>query len=260
MKIYEIMDDIIGHGFIESRGCWCVDGLKYGDPDREVSKVAVCLTATPDVITCAAKWGAELIITHEPTFASHMDDETDTELSRAKMKLLDDAGITIYRWHDSTHFRCTDKIGESFIARLGWKGTFDGDMDFVLDEAKTPLQIAREISDKLGIKHPRIVGRRDGEVTHLNLCLGARGSDPYKALRTDDHEVAIAGEVCEWYDAEPIRDLAQLGAQKTLIILGHAGSEREGMEDLAAQINIDYADRGITAKYFDCGELYTYID
>lgn len=260
MKIFEIMNDIIGAEFLECRGGWCVDGLKYGDPDGEVTKVATCLTATPDVIRAAGEWGAQLLVTHEPTFGSHLDDERDTELSRAKMKLLDEAGLTVYRWHDSTHFRAGDKIGESFIARLGWKGVFNGDMDFVLDEPKTPLQIAKEISEKLHLKHPRIVGRRDGEVTRLNLSLGARGSDPYTALRTDDHEVAIAGEVCEWYDGEPIRDLAQLGAQKTLIILGHAGSERDGMEDLATFINNNYADKAITAKYFDCGELYTYVD
>ncbi len=259
MKIYEIMEDIIGREFLEARD-WCVDGLKYGDPDREVTKVATCLTATPDVIRGATEWGAQLIVTHEPTFGSHLDDERDTEISLAKMKLLDEGNIAVYRWHDSTHFRAGDKIGESFIAHLGWKGTFNGDMDFVLDEPKTPLQIAREITEKIGVKHPRIVGRRDGMVTRLNLCLGARGSDPYKALRTDDHEVAIAGEVCEWYDGEPIRDLAQMGAQKTLIILGHAGSERDGMEDLATRINAEYAEHGISAKYFDCGELYTYAD
>ena len=187
-------------------------------------------------------------------------EEQSIEISLAKMKLLDEGNLAVYRWHDSTHFRAGDKIGESFIAHLGWKGTFNGDMDFVLDEAKTPLQIAKEITEKIGVKHPRIVGRRDGMVTRLNLSLGARGSDPYKALRTDDHEVAIAGEVCEWYDGEPIRDLAQMGAQKTLIILGHAGSERDGMEDLATHINAEYAEHGISAKYFDCGELYTYAD
>lgn len=260
MKIYELMNDIIGVEFMEARGEWCVDGLKYGNPDGELSKVAVTLTATVDIIRAAKEWGAELIITHEPTFGSHLDDERDTELSKIKMQMLDEGGLTVYRWHDSTHFRAGDKIGESFIAHLGWKGTFDGDMDFTLDEPKTPLQIAKEISEKLNVKHPRIVGRRDGSVTRLNLCLGARGSGPYTALRTDDHQVAIAGEVCEWYDGEPIRDLAQLGAQKTLIILGHAGSERDGMEDLAHHINAAYADRGIEAKYFDCGELYTYAD
>ncbi len=260
MKIYEIMDDIIGREFLDARGGWSVDGLKYGDPEGEVTRVAVCLTATVDVIKAAAEWGAELIITHEPTFGSHVDDERDMITAVAKAKLLEEAGITVYRWHDSTHFRNGDKIGESFIEHLGWKGDFNGDMDFRLYEPKTPLQIAQEISEKLGVKHPRIIGCRDGQVTRLNLCLGARGSDPYVALRTDDHEVAIAGEICEWYDGEPIRDLAQLGYQKTLIVLGHAGSERDGMADLADRINCDYADRNITAKYFECGELYTYAD
>ncbi len=260
MKIYELMEDIIGKEFLECRGGWCVDGLKYGDPDRDVSRVAVCMTATPDVIRDAAEWGAELIITHEPTFGSHLDDERETIAAKAKMKMMDEANIAIYRWHDSTHFRAGDKIGEGFIARLGWEGDFNGDMDFTLNTPKTPVQIVAEIKEKIGLAHPRIIGKRDGLVTRINLSLGARGSDPYTALRTDDHEVAIAGEICEWYDGEPIRDLAQLGFQKTLIVLGHIGSEREGMEDLATFINENYAEKGIEAKYFDCGELYTYVD
>ena len=260
MKICEIMNDIIGPGFLESRAGWCVDGLKYGNPDGEVSRVAVCLTATVDVIRAAAEWGAQLIITHEPTFGTHLDDERDMITSVIKAKMLEEAGLTVYRWHDSTHFYAGDKIGEGFIRHMGWEGDFNGDMDFTLYSPKTPLGIAREISEKLGVKHPRIIGKLDGEVTRINLSLGARGSDPYVALRTDDHEVAIAGEICEWYDGEPIRDLAQLGYQKTLIVLGHAGSERDGMADLADRINSDYKDAGIEAKYFECGELYTYAD
>lgn len=258
MKAHDIMMEIAGAQFIEAE--WCVDGLKAGDPEKEVKKVGVCLTATPDVIRAAGQWGADLLITHEPTFASHIDDERETPLGKRKAQLIEENNLTIYRWHDSTHFRGNDKINEGFLARLGWQGEFDGQTNFVLSEAKTPLQIAAEISEKLNLKHPRIVGRRDGEVTKIGLYLGARGSDPYVKFRDDDLHVAIAGEVCEWYDGEPVRDLAQMGEQKTLLILGHAGSERDGMEDLAAYVNETYADKGISAKYFECGELYTYAD
>jgi len=53
MKIYELMNDIIGVEFLEARGGWCVDGLKYGNPEGEFSKVAVTLTATVDIIRAA---------------------------------------------------------------------------------------------------------------------------------------------------------------------------------------------------------------
>ena len=258
MKAFEIMNDIAGEDFINAE--WCVDGIKAGDAEKEVKKVGVCLTASVDVIRAAAEWGADLLITHEPTFASHIDDERDTPLGKMKGKLIEESGLTIYRWHDSTHFRGSDKIGEGFLSRLGWQGKFDGQTEFILDNPKTPVEIAREIADKLQLGHPRIVGKLDGQVTKIGLYLGARGSDPYTKFRDDSLEVAIAGEVCEWYDGEPVRDLAQFGIQKTLIILGHAGSERAGMEDLADTINATYGDKGISAKYFECGELYTYAD
>ena len=66
----------------------------------------------------------------------------------------------------------------------------------------------------------------------------------------------IGGELCEWADAEHVRDAAQFGEQKTLLILGHAGSEKSAMEALARSIDGKYD--GAEARYFDCGELYTY--
>jgi hypothetical protein len=40
--------------------------------------------------------------------------------------------------------------------------------------------------------------------------------------------------------------------------LGHVGSERDGMKKLARVIDQKYD--GAQAKYFECGELYTYLD
>ena len=45
-----------------------VDTLKAGSAEREVKKLATCFIATPEVIRAAADWGADLLITHEPTY------------------------------------------------------------------------------------------------------------------------------------------------------------------------------------------------
>lgn len=255
MKAYEIMEDIIGK---EIMAGFTVDTHKAGDKEKEIGKIGVCMTATPDVIRAAVEWGADLLITHEPTFYNHLDQHDDSPLCKMKEKIVLESGLVIYRYHDSTHFRGNDKISEGFIRKMGWEGEFDGQLKFTLNEPKNPAEMLREISEKLGVKHPRLVGARDGMVTKIALTLGARGSDPYYAFRDDEFEVAICGELCEWSDCEPVRDLAQMGFQKTIIILGHVGSERDGMEYFAEEINGKY--EGAEAKYFECGEIYTYAD
>ncbi len=257
MKAYEIMEDVIGREFLANAG-FTVDTHKAGDKDVEVTKIGVCMTATPNVLREAKEWGAQLLITHEPTFYNHVDAHDDSPLCKLKEKLVEESGLVIYRYHDSTHVVGSDMIGEGFIRHMGWEGEFDGEMDFVLKEGKNPVELTRELSEKLGVKHPRIVGARDGVVTKLRLALGARGDGPFTRLRDDEYEVAICGELCEWHDCEPIRDLAQMGYQKTIIILGHVGSERDAMKYIAEDIDGKYD--GAEAKYFECGEIYTYAD
>lgn len=260
MKAIDFMKALAGPNF-QTEGT--VDNFKYGDMNAEVTRVATCLTATPDVLRAAKEWGADLIISHEPTYYDHLDNKADDEITRLKAALVEECGIPLCRYHDYIHFRSEDMIALGFLDVMGWKGTFDGQLLFILDEAKTPLQIAKEIEEKTGLRHVRIIGKRDGEVTKLGLFLGHRGGGPdcwgqFKSL--DGVEVALGGEWCEWANGEPIRDAAQLGYQATAIILGHAGSERDGMRYLAKEIRRDFESENITAEYFECGELYTYTD
>lgn len=257
MKAFEIMNDIIGEDFIKHAGDNTVDTLKAGDPQKEVKKIGTCLTATPEVLKQAKEWGVDLLITHEPTYYNHRDEIDDSKLTARKIKLVEDSGVALYRYHDSMHARGIDEIGEGFLVKMQWEGEFDGKMGFVLKEPKTPLEIAQEIREHLDLKQPRLVGCREGKVRKIILALGSRRMDVYRDFAEGDYDVIIGGEMCEWRDCEPVRDLAQMGEQKTVIILGHAGSERDGMEVLAERINGKYD--GAEAKYFDCGELYTYI-
>lgn len=258
MKAKDIMRAVIGPDWVDNHSHWTVDCLKTGDPECEVTKIATCLTATPDVLRAAGEWGAELLITHEPTFYNHVDEYNgESYLCQKKMELIKELGITIYRYHDAMHMAGVDLVNLDFIQKMGWEGEFDNDVYFV---SAKPLEI-RDIVDgikaNLGLKHPRIVGKTEGAVTKIKLNLGHRGGDSYrKFAEGEDFEVVIGGELCEWADAEPIRDAAQFGAQKTLLLLGHAGSEKSSMAALARDIDKKFD--GAEARYFECGELYTY--
>lgn len=257
MKAFEIMNDIIGVDFLKQNEK-TIDTFKIGNAEKEVTKIGVCFIATPEVIANAKEWGADLLITHEPTFYNHGDTLDDTSLCAKKCALVKESDLAICRYHDSMHFRAEDLIDCGFATALGLQGRFDGEGVFLLEDETTPLCLAKAIEERLQIQHVRIIGSRKGRVEKLQFALGARGSKPFLAFRENDCQVLLAGEMSEWFDGEPIRDLAQMGVQKTILLLGHVGSERDGMKKLARVIDQKYD--GAQAKYFECGELYTYLD
>lgn len=263
MTAIEFMKKVAGECF-ETEGT--VDNFKFGDESKEIKTVVTCLTATPDVLKEAKRLGADLVISHEPTYYEHADDKGDNMLVKLKEKCVTETGIPVCRFHDHMHHSDNDMISKGFLRALNWDCDFDGNMTVTLKAPKTPLEIAKEIQTALDLKHVRIIGKRDGEVTKVGLYLGHRGSwgcwDNFRSGVDGENcvQLAVGGEFCEWHEGEPIRDLAQFGYQATGIILGHAGSERIGMKYLADDINEEYAKDGITAHYVECGELYTYVD
>lgn len=255
MKAIEIMEEVLSKEFMEG---WhgMVDCCHAGDPEREVQKIGVCFSATPNVLRQAADWGAQLLITHEPTYYTHLNEFKPSLLNNQKKELVESTGITIYRYHNSMHYRGEDMVSLAFLERMGWKGTFDGQLFFTFDAPTTPAQVIKDICSRLGLTCLRTIGRKDGTVQKIGLFLGARNESIYEPFFSDDTDVAICGEACEWQFGEPVREAAEFGMQKTMLLLGHVQSEKFAMESFAEKIDGKFA--GIPAKYFDCGNLFTY--
>lgn len=233
----------------------------YGDMNRDVSKVAVCMIATPEVLRKASEAGAEFLITHEPTFhdsiAHYKDGQTflSDPVYLEKKKLIEQLDIPIYRFHDHSHFTEVDKIHAGFVKKLGLKGTFDGERKLTLESPLPVCEIERLLAERLDLKHIRFIGQRNKTVKNISLCAGAWGDKcVYEQLNRPDIDLVICGEICEWSICEYVRDSAQLGIDKALFVLGHMSSERSGMEYVCDYINETM--KGVTAVYIECGEVY----
>lgn len=87
---------------------------------------------------------------------------------------------------------------------------------------------------------------------------GAPGNIVLEELQRPESQIVLVGETCEWLIGEYARDAAQLGLKKALLIMGHVGSERDGMEYTARLLKERHPQ--LDVKYFDCGEVYTYTD
>ncbi len=255
MRARELMAELLG--WAAERIPDTVDTCKAGDPGREVRKVAVCFIATPEVIRGAAQWGADLLITHEPTYYEHHDSvegrEEDPVIS-AKKKLVRQSGMVIWRFHDHLHARMPDGIVEGELEKLDWKGDYDGRFGFLLEQKLTPRQIKAQLEEKWGARQIRMVGAADAPVSKLSLLIGAPGKEAMMQALAGETELLIGGEVCEWMCGEYARDAAQLGLTKAILICGHVGSERAGMEHVCRLIQRAHPE--LCCQYFECGEVY----
>lgn len=255
MKASELMAELLG--WSEEEIANTVDTCKAGDPEKEIKKVGTCFIATPKVIQNAAAWGADLLITHEPTYYEHRDNLAGREndpVILAKQRLIEQSGMTVWRFHDHLHGRMPDGIIEGELKKLGWQGDYDGRFAFTLAQKQTPRQIMAQLEEKWGISHIRMVGAADTPVSKISLLIGCPGEQMMMQALLGETELLIGGEVCEWMCGEYARDAAQMGFAKAILICGHVGSERAGMEHVRALI--EKAHPELACMYFECGEVY----
>lgn len=258
MTAIELINELKRGGVTPEKTC---DTIKAGEPEKQLHRVAVSMFATVDVIRAAHEWGADMLITHEPTYYDHMDRIKDDPVSRAKKSMIEESGMVIFRYHDHMHFRDVDAITEGECYYLGLKGKIEKTpyaASYILNAEQpiTAIGLARRIETELGVSQVRIAGDRYSEAMRIALCFGTpRGV--FDLLRSEDIQMVITGEACEWQLCEYARDAAALGINKSVLVLGHIGSERDGMRLLAERMRKNYTE--FETAYLECGEVYSYI-
>lgn len=217
-----------------------VDTIKTGDPETPVTGIATTMMATFDVLQRAAAAGHNLVITHEPTFYSHLDgtevlQKENDAVWADKEKFIREHKMVVFRFHDHWHMRRPDGILQGMTNALGWQKFQNAERPalYTLPEM-TVESLAGQIRKKLDIKVLRVVGARDLKVTKIAMVPGASGTLAHRRmLQRDDVEVVIIGEVPEWETIEYVNDAAAQGKRKALILMGHVPSEQAGMENCA---------------------------
>ncbi len=216
-----------------------VDTFKAGDPDTKVTGIAVTMMATFDVLQRAAASGANLIITHEPTFYNHLDDfteipqkENDPVLAE-KLAFIKEHHLVVWRFHDHWHKRTPDGIEAGMTHALGWEAFQDKQNQYLFTIPETTLdKLAAVVKARLELHTMRVVGDPKMKVTRVALSPGSAGMQrEIGALENPDIQLLITGESREWETVEYAADAVSEKKNKALIILGHIPSEQAGMEE-----------------------------
>lgn len=236
-----------------------VDTFKAGNPGTPVKGIVTTFMATMDVLQRAAASGKNLIVTHEPTFYNHLDQTSAFEkdpVYQAKRAFIEKNGLVVWRFHDHQHARKPDMVVEGVARVLGWKNAAQpGELPrFVLPETSV-ARVAADIKRRLKIRTLRVVGDPHMKLTQAALVPGASGAEAQiAALRRDDVELLLVGEIPEWETIPYVRDAAAQGRHKALILLGHVPSEEPGMEDCARWLRTFLP--GIPVEFMAAGEPF----
>lgn len=236
------------------------DRFIFGDPDTQVTGIAVAWQARTAAIKQALDMGCNLFITHEPVFYRHMDDDESVfnfPHAQKKRELIEESGLVIFRCHDVWDRMPGVGIVDSWAEHLGLtqKTASDAFHSVYTSPKPTAGELARYIANKtsdLGQEAVQLTGNPNAKVTKVAIGCGAitnyeamvnLGADAL--IGTDDGMNYWAGGA--W----------ALDRETPLIIVNHCTAEESGMRNLARYIAQHFPD--VRTEFIAQGCMYQTI-
>jgi putative NIF3 family GTP cyclohydrolase 1 type 2 len=219
-----------------------VDRIVYGNRDRNVKCIAVTWIAYSATIEQAAALGANILVTHEPTFYNRLDldgiDEITPELGR-KIKLLEELEMTVIRCHDVWDLRFPEPgILSSWASFIGLNEAIVRDGYFAVYEVapQSALSFAKTLATKtrsLGQSVVGFYGDQERTIRRVGIGTGA-ASDPFRLFQLGADLAVVA-------DDAPNNTAWKAGAwchdtEKPVVIVNHAVAEAPGISALASHL------------------------
>jgi putative NIF3 family GTP cyclohydrolase 1 type 2 len=228
-----------------------VDVFKCGDPTQPVTGIVTTFTASMPVLRKAVAVGANLVITHEPTFYEHREQTDwmrDDPILQAKRDFIAQNHLTIWRFHDYWHMHQPDGILTGMLKALGWEMYQQSERgDLLVIPGMTLATLVATVKERLVMSTVRVIGEPQQRCERIGMLLGSPGGErQIKAFHQSNLDVVICGETNEWQTCEYVRDAVAMGYNKALVIVGHANSEEEGMHYLATWLQPKVAEVPIT--------------
>ena len=205
---------------------WDNPGLLVGDGDRRVEKAMVALDITPGAVEAAARWGAQLLVSHHPVIFHPLRRLGGGDAPY----LLASHGIAALCLHTNLD-KAAGGVNDTLAARLGLtqvRPAADGLCRIGrLEEELPPRLFAARVAERLGAP-VRLAAGAGRPVRSVAVCGGAGCGELLALLADPDRmpDAAVTGEVKhhEWLQA------AALGA--VLVDAGHYYTEVPVVETL----------------------------
>ena len=239
-----------------------VDTVKAGDSSQELTGIVVTFLVTRGVIEQAVQMGANLIITHEPTFYNHPD-ETDWlrnhPVYEGKRRLIEENHLVIWRFHDYFHRIPPDRTFMGLLQKLQWEANGAPEHPYICSiEPMTLLELGHWVKQQLELQTIRVVGDLTSQCERVAILPGfPQAAWQIGSLGEAGADVLITGEIHEWEVSEYVRDATEFGHKKGLIVIGHAASEEPGLRIIIPWLQERLP--GVTIHFVSSGSPFHYF-
>ncbi|SFS73708.1 Nif3-like dinuclear metal center hexameric protein [Paenibacillus sp. BC26] len=217
------------------------EGFCFGDTNREITKIAVCFTATLQAIECAVAEGCNLMVIHERMFfptsysGGLLEKHLSEKINYPRVCALIKHGITVFIANKSIEMPYQRK---AFLEAAGI--SFDGKLVAVEEQLYTIPEVslgelADRLMESLSIDEVLVTGHADRKVSTVAVLNGGEGitRQPQGMTKyTRQHpDVLICGETDEY----PKWAAQELGIG--MIALGHTNFDGIGLQMLASDLD-----------------------
>ena len=220
MNVQQVMETVMQDSCGDRRISPTGDVLVTGEADTVVTGIVTTYMATVEVIRQAHAAGANLIITHEPTFIPGQISSIGYSKIRymKPRKLIEDYGMAIWRYHDYMHMAKPDRIYTGLIRELGWESN-QVDYAFPWIYEVEPMRLgdlAEELKQKLKMDVLQVVGSQDMTCSRIGILVGGgslglgKESMPMELMKEQQLDVMICGEITEWTLCAYVNDASML--------------------------------------------------
>ncbi len=237
------------------------NGLLYGDPETEVTGLAVTWTPAVAVLREAACDGLNFVLTHEIPFFSSSESkwyrtlpEDEKPQNLARRRILDEHGMVICRCHSNwdgtpggVMDSCAEMLGFTEYAHHGqYCSTYELD----------PLTLA-ELADhaklSLGVPQVRVAGDLGRVVSRVTLHYGGLA----QTWHAVDEAVIAGADAIICGEALDYSFRAAVDAGIGMIETSHVSSENPGMREFARLLAGRLPD--LPVRFIDAGMPWTFV-
>lgn len=230
-----------------------VDRIVYGDPNLEIEKIATCWMPYFDSLKEAKRRGANVVVTHEPTFYSHWDPLSGSDdyannptcrkayeaLIEEKRAWLEENQMAVIRCHDVLDTVEGFGIPYALAKFLGLRRQiYHSDYYHVYEIAPTPAEaLVKAFLEKfreVGQEVVQFYGDPERLVSKIAVGTGCV-SNPLDEMETGaDFFLSINDTVHTWIQCAYSRDTGI-----PLAVIDHGTAEEMGVRNLSEKLSQD---------------------